>query len=304
MPESSANRRPQTPLERLRRSGIAPDRGLGQNFLIDPNILDVIERTAALGPEDVVLEVGPGLGVLTERLLDRCGLVHCIELDPRLQGLLEDEFGARPNFRLHPGDAVRLNLGSLTPPPAKFVANLPYNVAAPLVMKSFTELPSVKFWCLMLQKEIADRLFAAPGASNYGGVSVMTQLLAVKASARQVPATVFYPRPRVRSSLLAFRRRGRRGYAAANFDRVKEIVYAGFGHRRKKLINSLAEAEPGLLPQALTGRPGGARTGGSQAGLKRKLQELLEGEGLDAGVRPQELSPPQFESLVEAMDKL
>jgi len=289
-----------TPLERLRRSGIAPDRGLGQNFLIDPNILDVIERTAALAAGDVVLEVGPGLGVLTERLLDRCGVVHCIEMDRRLSGMLEDEFGARPGFNLHLGDAVRFDLGSLRPPPVKFIANLPYNVAAPLVMRSFAELPSLHLWCLMLQKEIAERLFSAPGSANYGGVSVMTQLMAEKVSARPVPPTVFYPRPRVNSSLLAFRRRQGGGYTAANFPRVKAVVYAAFAHRRKKLVNSLAEAWPDVLPAGSLGEPPGGR---SIAGRKRLLEALLAEAGLGIGVRPQELAPPQFEKLVRIMDK-
>ena len=282
-----------TPLERLRRSGIAPDRGLGQNFLIDPNILDVIERMASLGPDDVVLEVGPGLGVLTERLLDRCGEVHCVELDPRLGRLLSEEFGSRPNFHLHQGDAVRFDFGSLDPAPVKFVANLPYNVAAPLVMISLG-LPNLNFWCLMLQQEIASRLFAAPGGANYGGISVMTQLLAEKVSSRPVPAAVFYPRPRVRSSLLAFRRRREAGYAAAHVLRVKEIVYACFSHRRKKLLNSLAEAEPGVLPAQAACE--------SLAGRKRRLAAVLDAAGLDAGVRAQELTPPQFERLGELIN--
>jgi len=283
-----------TPLERLRRSGIAADRALGQNFLIDPNILDVIERTASLTAEDVVLEVGPGLGVLTERLLDRCGLVHCVELDRRLAVGLDEEFGGRSNYRLHLGDAMRIDLSGLAPAPTKFVANLPYNVAAPLVMRSLGKLPSVGFWCLMLQKEVADRLFATPGGPNYGGVSVMTQLLAEKVSSRPVPPTVFYPRPRVRSSLLAFRRREGGGFAAAHFARVKAIVYASFSHRRKKLVNGLAEAEPGLLPPALAGR--------SQAECKRRLVELLVESGLDPDARPQELAPPRFEKLVKKME--
>jgi 16S rRNA (adenine1518-N6/adenine1519-N6)-dimethyltransferase len=284
-----------TPLERLRRSGIAPDRGLGQNFLIDPNILDVIGRLASLGEEDVVLEVGPGLGVLTERLLERCGMVHCIELDRRLSAALADEFGGRANFRLHLADAMRFDFGQLDPAPTKFVANLPYNVAAPLVIISLEKLPTVGIWCLMLQKEIADRLFAAPGGANYGGISVMTQLLTEKVTARPVPATVFYPRPRVRSSLLVFRRRAGAGYAATHFTHVKMVVYAAFSHRRKKLVNSLAEVEPGLLQKQLAGLP--------PAGRKRSLEELLETLGLGAGVRPQELSPLQFEKLVEMMDK-
>jgi 16S rRNA (adenine1518-N6/adenine1519-N6)-dimethyltransferase len=161
-----------TPVERLRRSGVTPDRALGQNFLIDPNILDVIEKTAALSSDDTVLEVGPGLGVLTDRLVSRCGLVHCIEMDNRLTVMLEEEFGGRPGFSFHHADAMDFPLATLDPPPGKFVANLPYNVAAPLVMKSLEELPQLKQWCLMLQKEIADRFFAVTGAANYGGISV------------------------------------------------------------------------------------------------------------------------------------
>jgi len=282
-----------TPVERLRRSGISPDRSLGQNFLIDPNILDVIERMAALSPGDVALEIGPGLGVLTARLIERCGAVHCVELDRRLAAGLEEEFGARPGFHLHVADAVRFDFEKLEPAPTKFVANLPYNVAAPLVIISLERLPSVDLWCLMLQQEIAERLFAATGGSNYGGVSVMTRLLAEKISSRTVPASVFYPRPRVRSSLLVFRRRKPGGYAAANFARVKTVVYAAFGHRRKKLVNSLAEA-PDVLPASLAAEPATIR--------KRRLEELLDGAGLSVRARPQELSPKQFESFVKILD--
>ncbi|MDO8736836.1 MAG: 16S rRNA (adenine(1518)-N(6)/adenine(1519)-N(6))-dimethyltransferase RsmA [Thermoleophilia bacterium] len=283
-----------TPLERLRRSGIAPAHGLGQNFLIDPNILDVIERMASLALEDVVLEVGPGLGVLTERLLDRCRLVHCLELDRRLAALLEGEFGSRSGFRLQMGDAVRLDFATLDPPPDKFVANLPYNVAAPLVMRSLAELPSISLWCLMLQKEVADRLFAAVGGPNYGGISVMVQLLAEKISSRPVPATVFYPRPRVKSSLLAFRRRERQGYAIEDFARVKAVVYAAFSHRRKMMVNSLSEAWPGTLPPAIAARELPER--------KAWLEGLLKDVGMGAGARAQELAPLQFEELVRLMD--
>jgi 16S rRNA (adenine1518-N6/adenine1519-N6)-dimethyltransferase len=284
-----------TPLERLRRSGIAPDHGLGQNFLIDPNILDVIERMASLTAEDIVLEVGPGLGVLTERLLDRCQAVHCLELDRRLAALLTEEFSSRRGFFLHMGDAMRLDFSVLEPPPDKFVANLPYNVAAPLVMRSLSELPSIRLWCLMLQKEIADRLFAEVGAANYGGVSVMVQLLTERLSSRTVPATVFYPRPRVRSSLLAFSRRERRGYAVEDFTRVKTVVYAAFSHRRKMLVNSLAEAGPGVLPGAAATMPLPER--------KAWLEGLLKELGKGGGVRPQELEPLEFEELVRLMDE-
>lgn len=283
-----------TPVERLRRSGISPDHGLGQNFLIDPNILDVIERMASLNAADVVLEVGPGLGVLTERLLARCRVVHCLELDRRLAALLADEFGSHSGFFLHMGDAMRLDFQTLDPLPEKFVANLPYNVAAPLVMRSLTELPSISLWCLMLQKEIADRMFATVGAANYGGVSVMVQLMTEKISSRPVPATVFYPRPRVRSSLLAFRRSERKGYAIDDFARVKTVVYAAFSQRRKMLVNSLAAAGRGVMPDTVAAEPLPER----KAWLEGLLRELGKGER----ARPQELSPLEFEELVRLMD--
>ncbi len=282
-----------TPLERLRQSGARPDRQLGQNFLIDANILDVIERTAALGPEDVVLEVGPGVGVLTERLLERCALVHAVELDPRLAAVLEDEFADRPNFRLYRADAMRFPLAGLDPPPGKFVANLPYNVATPLVMRSLEGLPTVMLWCLMLQKEIADRLFALPGAANYGGASVMVQLFTRKLASRGVAGTVFYPRPRVSSSLLAFKRRPAAGYASSHFPQVKALVYGAFAHRRKILVNSLAEAGAGTLPEPL-GRL-------DMSSRRKRVAELLGQAGLPLRARPQDLSPPDYERLAELL---
>lgn len=280
-----------TPVERLRRSGIAPERTLGQNFLIDPNILGVIARAASLGPDDVVLEVGPGLGVLTALLVEKCAAVHCIEVDRRLAGPLKEEFSGNPGFRLHLADAARFDLSRLRPPPGKFVSNLPYNVATPLVMKSLRETPSVGLWCLMVQKEIADRLFARAGTANYGGVSVMTQLLTEKVSARPVSAKVFYPAPRVRSSLLVFTRRRRPRYAYDNFDQVKEIVYAAFSHRRKKLVNSLSEADP--VPATLR------RFEASR--LKALAERALAAMDLPPAIRPQGLTPAQFETFARMM---
>lgn len=298
-----------SPVERLRRSGITPDRGFGQNFLIDPNILGVIEKMAALGRDDIVLEVGPGLGVLTGRLLERCGLVHCVEVDKRLADLLKEEFGSNPRFRLHTGDAVRMDLGGLAPPPDKFVSNLPYNVATALVMKSLAELPTVRSWCLMLQREIAERLFARPGTAAYGSVSVMTQLLTVREASRPVPAAVFYPRPRVRSALLAFRRRQRAGFAGDHFGEVRALVRAAFSHRRKLLVNSLAGAGETWLPPGVAG-PGGASGGGGggtgeggEAVKKQVIGEALARAGLKADVRPQQVTPLQYEKLAVAFSE-
>jgi 16S rRNA (adenine1518-N6/adenine1519-N6)-dimethyltransferase len=274
----------------MRAGGVTPDRALGQNFLIDPNILDLIERTALLGPEDTVLEVGPGLGVLTERLVARCGRVHCVELDPDLAAMVREEFGAAPGFNLVEGDALELDLASLRPPPDKFVANLPYNVAVPLVMKSLANLPSIRYWCLMVQKEIADRLFAGPGTRSYGGASVMAQLFALKTSVRPISGNVFYPRPRVRSALLAFRRRG--DADTGSFYPVREVVRAAFSHRRKTLANSMAEGGGGL-PAAFVAL--------DAAGRKQAVARELEAMGLPGNARPQQLEPERYLELARAL---
>ena len=278
-----------SPIKKLRQSGISPEKTLGQNFLIDANILDVIEKMASLSRDDIVLEVGPGLGVLTERLLERCSGVHCVEVDPRLADHIEAEFGRRRELVLHRLDAMELDFGALDPPPDKFVSNLPYNIATPLVMKSLEEMPSIRSWCLMLQKEIADRLFAQPGSSNYGGPSVMTQLLTVKDESRHVSGAVFYPRPRVKSSLLSFTRREHPGYAASHFAQVKSVVYGAFSHRRKTLVNSLAEAESGSLPRGWEPLASPER--------KKRIIAALEGIGAAANIRPQDLEPAQHEKL-------
>lgn len=282
-----------SPIQLLRQSGITPDRSLGQNFLVDPNILDVIERMAGLDSEDVVLEVGPGLGVLTGRLLERCALVHCVEVDARLADHNQAAFGGAPGFRLHRLDALKIDPEELQPPPGKFVANLPYNIATPLVMMSLARLLSIGFWCLMVQKEIADRLFAATGSPNYGGPSVMTRLLAEKVEARQVSGSVFYPRPRVKSSLLSFRRRVKTGFSAGRFELVRTVVYGAFSHRRKTLVNSLAEADPGHLPAVLAPLPVTRR--------KEMITAALAAMGLAANIRAQELEPGQHEELAGAI---
>ncbi|MEK7817168.1 MAG: rRNA adenine dimethyltransferase family protein, partial [Actinomycetota bacterium] len=229
----------------------------------------------------------------------------------RLAALLKEEFGSNPRFRLHTGDAVRMDLGGLKPPPDKFVSNLPYNVATALVMKSLSELPAVRFWCLMLQREIAERLFARPGTPAYGSVSVMTQLLTVKEASRQVPAAVFYPRPRVRSALLAFRRRDDDGYTGRHFGKVRALVKAAFSHRRKLLVNSLAGAGERWLPPGVAG-PGAAPGGeagagagdGGEAVRKQVIVEALARAGLKPDVRPQQVTPAQYERLAIVFSEL
>jgi len=207
-----------------------PKKAYGQHFLRDPNILEVIGRLAELGPDDVVLEIGPGQGVLTQYLAERVGRVHAVEIDRGLEPALGD---LGPNVEVVFGDALEVELPRDA---TKLVANLPYNVATPLVVESLDRLPNVKLWCVMVQREVADRFFAQPGTKEYGAVSVLVQLAAERTGFHAVSRTVFRPQPNVDSALIAFRRTE----LPADYGRVKKVVTAAFAHRRKTLPNSLA----------------------------------------------------------------
>jgi 16S rRNA (adenine1518-N6/adenine1519-N6)-dimethyltransferase len=201
----------------------------GQHFLVDENILGVIGRLADLQPDDVVLEIGPGEGVLTRYLAARVAHVHAVEIDESLAPHLE---GIGDNVDVRFGDAVQLDLRTDA---TKLVANLPYNVATPLIVESLDGLPAIDLWCVMLQREVADRLFAQPRTKAYGAVSVLVQLVCERTGFHPVARTVFRPPPNVDSALVAFRRVG----LPDDFARIKRVVAASFAHRRKTLPNSL-----------------------------------------------------------------
>jgi 16S rRNA (adenine1518-N6/adenine1519-N6)-dimethyltransferase len=255
---------------------VTSNKGLGQHFLVDENILGVIERLARLDPDDVVLEVGPGLGVLTSFLAERVAHVHAVELDRSLEPHLAERLGRRTNVALVFGDALRTDLASLRPSPRKFVSNLPYNVATPLVVESLDGLPTLDSWTVMVQREVADRFFAERGTKAYGAVSVLVQLAAERTGFHAVSRTVFRPQPNVDSALVAFRRRP----LPESFGRIKRVVEAGFAHRRKTLPNSL-----GLV--GLTDRATAA--------------EALAGIGRSAETRAEALAPDEFVALAEAL---
>ena len=255
---------------------VRPSKELGQHFLVDENILGVIGRLADLRSEDVVLEIGPGLGVLTAYLADRVAHVHAVELDRALEPHLAQRLGGRANVELVFGDAVRLDLAALSPPPEKLVANLPYNVATPLLVESLDGLPSVRSWCVMVQREVADRLFARPGTKAYGAVSVLVQLVTERTGLHPVSRTVFRPRPNVDSALVAFRRTA----LPPDYRAVKRVVAAAFAHRRKTLPNSLelagvAERDRGAKALAALGRSPEARAEELEPGEFVALAESL-----------------------------
>jgi len=250
---------------------------LGQHFLADENILGVIGRLAELDESDVVVEIGPGRGVLTAYLAGRVSLVYAIEVDRSLEPALRAELAGRSNVELQFGDALTIDLASLEPAPAKLVANLPYNVATPLVAESLDGLPSVELWCVMVQREVADRFFAEPETKAYGAVSVLVQLTAQRTGFHPVSRNVFRPRPNVDSALVAFRRRGP---LPAGYVRLKAVVGAAFAHRRKQLPNSLELAGLASRDQAA-------------AALARI--------GRASETRAEALSPEEFVKLADAL---
>jgi len=257
---------------------VSPKKSLGQHFLVDRNLLAVIERLANLSSDDVVLEVGPGLGVLTTFLADRVRHVHAIELDRALEAPLRDALGGRTNVDLVFGDALALDLDALAPPPSKLVANLPYNVATPLVAETLIGVPTLASWCVMVQREVADRFFAEPGTKAYGAVSVLVRLHARRTGLHPVSRTVFRPAPNVDSALVAFDRI----QPPANVGQVRRVVTAAFGHRRKTLANAVALAGLATREDAVA---------------------ALEAIGRRPDVRAEALQPDEFVRLTEALKR-
>ena len=255
---------------------VFPKKALGQHFLVDRNILGVIERLADLQRDDIVLEVGPGLGVLTDYLADRVALVHAVELDRALEPALRDRLAEHANVELRFGDALSLWPDSLTPLPGKLVANLPYSIATPLIAESLDRFPSVQLWCVMVQREVADRLFAAPATKAYGAVSVLVQLATERTGFHAVSRNVFRPQPNVDSALVAFRRVEK----PPSLPTVKPIVTAAFAHRRKTLANALELA--GIAPRS-------------------RAVDAVSAIGRRADVRADALPPPDFVRLAELL---
>ena len=268
----------QASLRRLRRFGIRPNRELGQNFLIDDNVLRVIGRLAELSSGNVVLEVGGGLGVLSEYLAPRVSHLHVVEVDRSLEEPLREALEPFANTTLHLADAVTFDLAALEPGPDKVIANLPYGVAATVLLKSISDLPGATLWVAMVQREVAERLAAAPGGKSYGATSVLAQLSCEVRVERRVARTVFHPEPNVDSALLVMRR-----IAAAPPAELTALVHASFAHRRKTLAGSLALAQ------------------GAPEGIREAARAALQALGHPADARAERLSPADWPRLAEAI---
>ena len=271
----------QPTLRRLRQFGVRPRRDLGQNFLVDSNILGVIERAARLEAGDVVLEIGGGLGVLSEFLASRVTHTHVVELDRSLEPALRDAldpFGAATT--LHLADALALDLPGLDPAPTKVVANLPYGIAATAILRTIEDLPGVTRWVAMVQKEVGERFAAAPGSAAYGVPSVLAQLACEVRVHRGVARTVFHPVPNVDSVLVVLERRAGAGPLTPE---LRRVVQGAFAHRRKALARSLALA--GVPVEDVRGR------------ARAALVEL----GHPEDERAERLAPEEFRALAEKL---
>ncbi|WP_433871334.1 16S rRNA (adenine(1518)-N(6)/adenine(1519)-N(6))-dimethyltransferase RsmA [Saccharopolyspora sp. CA-218241] len=261
--------------------GIRPTKKLGQNFVHDPNTVRRIVAAAGLGAEDVVLEVGPGLGSLTLGLLPAVRAVTAVEIDPVLAERLPRTVGEQApaladRLRVVRADALKVRAGDFAEPPTSLVANLPYNVAVPVVLHLLAELPELRRGLVMVQSEVADRMAADPGSRVYGVPSVKAAWFADVRRAGPVPRSVFWPVPNVDSGLVSFERV--EPPSPIPREEVFRVVDAAFAQRRK------------TLRAALSG----------WAGSAPRAEELLRAAGIDPAARGEQLRIGDFVRLVEA----
>jgi 16S rRNA (adenine1518-N6/adenine1519-N6)-dimethyltransferase len=277
---SSASSTRQTSLARLKEFDVSPKRRLGQNFLIDNNILDVILDQLESRPDDVVLEIGAGLGALTKALAGVASHVHAFEVDRSLEAALKETLQGDARVVLHLEDVMKASLENLEPTPSLCASNLPYSVAGPFLIESLQRLSGVRRYCVMVQREVAERLSAVPGTKTYGVLSVWVQLYAGIVHTRPLARSIFYPRPHVDSSLIVLDRLSAKALPEVGSAQLRAVIQAAFGQRRKTLANCLSA---GLsLPREQT-------------------LELVTSLGLPADVRAERLAPAQFVELAERL---
>ena len=248
-----------------------PKKRFGQHFLKDPNTARIV--ASGVSKDDVVLEVGPGRGFLTAFLAERAGLVHAVELDPDVLPSLREAVGERDNVRIHEGDALRFHYSDLDPAPNKLAANLPYNIASPLVLRLLEEVETLRTLRFMVQLEVARRMGAERGSKDYAAYAVLAQLLARVSMSHRVPPTVFHPPPRVHSAVVEMERRE----PPDDYVGIKRLVLGAFRSRRKRLVNNLPEPARGPAPR------------------------VLESLGYGPNARAEQLAPEDFAALYAAL---
>jgi 16S rRNA (adenine1518-N6/adenine1519-N6)-dimethyltransferase len=265
----------------LAAHGLRPSRALGQHYLVDPNTARKVVRLARVEAGETVLEVGPGLGSLTLALREAGALVVAVEADARLLPALAEALGDDPGVRVVTADALRADLAALAPEARRLVANLPYNIAATLVLRVLTDYPQYRCLTVMVQREVGERLAAAPGTSAYGASSAKVAALADARLLAPVSRKVFLPEPHVDSVLVGLTRTGEHpATAGVAWATLARVIEAAFSQRRKTLRNSLRTL--GLAPD--------------------EVEALGLASGVDLGLRAERLGVPAFAALARALE--
>ena len=272
-------------MQELRSRGVSPKRGLGQHFLIDQGIAQKIVRLADLEPEDCVVEIGPGMGVLTFLMLPLVKKVIAVELDQGMADWLTEKGQSIPSLTIIRQDALNFDFTKVSrdvDSKIKVVANLPYKISTPVIFRLLESRVFFSYLTLMLQREVAERIIASPGGKDYGPLSIFTQLYTFPKIMMRVPAEAFYPRPKVESALVRFEILKRPRIAIDDDGFFQKVVRASFAQRRKTLLNALTGSSLSLGP-------------------KDGIAAALEAIGINPRRRAETLELVEFQRLAEAL---
>jgi len=269
--------------QELREYGLFPKKRLGQHFLVDPNILNKVVQTAQVGKEDVILEVGPGLGQMTLALARQAKHVIAVEIDERLAAILKQKGVGYPNVEVIKSDILKVDFKHLFKKetrPIKVVANLPYQISTPLLFRFIESKEIFSVLTLMLQKEVAERMVASPGRKEYGPLSIFIQAFSDVSIRFIIKPSAFFPPPKVESALVYMVWKEKPMIEIRDEEWFKRVVKACFGYRRKTLMNALRHSE---------------------LSLPESVESRMEKIGIDPRRRPETLSIEEFGSLAEAL---
>ncbi|MGN1301052.1 MAG: 16S rRNA (adenine(1518)-N(6)/adenine(1519)-N(6))-dimethyltransferase RsmA [Clostridia bacterium] len=274
----------------MKKYGITANKKLGQNFLIDDNAIDAIVSSSEISKEDLVIEIGPGLGTLTKPLLESAGKVICIELDTRMIEILEDRFKLYDNFELINNDVLKVDLNKLisvnkngTIKHAKVVANLPYYITTPIIMKLLEERLDIETITVMIQKEVADRLVAKPGEANTGAITYAINYYTEPSRIYEVNKTSFIPAPEVNSTIIKLEVLKTPSVEIENEELMFKIIKAAFMQKRKTLLNGL--------------------TNSNLFGNKEEIEKMLQEIGIDLKIRGEKLTLEEYAQIAKYLNK-
>ena len=269
----------------MKKYNIRANKSLGQNFLINEEVVKNIVECSKIEKEDLVIEIGPGLGTLTKYLLEKAGKVICIELDTKMLQILEDRFSLYDNFELINNDVLKVDLKNIIEKEkaegkiknVKIVANLPYYITTPIIMKLLEEELELESITVMIQKEVADRLIAIPGEKNTGAITYAVYYYATSEAIMEVPNSSFIPEPAVTSKIIKLNIRKEPIVTPKNKEKMFKVIKCAFMQKRKTLLNSL--------------------TNNKIFENKNQGIELLKSLQINENIRPEELTLEQFEKI-------